>query len=103
KMAQIFVSVFGEKLVTKFLFDSDYADEPQLPSPSQLKYRILIKNKKLRAPFHPSVNMKMRINIGPNKAANGRTNSLVSNVSTGSLNDDEDDEYDDEDDEDEVD
>ena len=40
-------SVFGEKLVTKFLFESDFSDDPQLPSPSQLRYRILIKNKKL--------------------------------------------------------
>lgn len=102
RMAQIFLSVFGEKLVTKFLFESDYADEPQLPSPNQLKYRILIKNKKLRAPLHPSLNMKMRINIGA-KATNGRTNSLVSNVSTGSLNEDDDDEYDDEDDDDDGD
>ncbi|KAJ8673907.1 hypothetical protein QAD02_005169, partial [Eretmocerus hayati] len=46
KMAQIFQSVFGEKLVTKFLFDSDF-DDPQLPSPSQLRHRILIKNKKM--------------------------------------------------------
>lgn len=38
--------MFGEKLVTKFLFDSDF-DDPQLPSPSKLRYRILIKNKKL--------------------------------------------------------
>ncbi|XP_020282205.1 1-phosphatidylinositol 4,5-bisphosphate phosphodiesterase epsilon-1-like [Pseudomyrmex gracilis] len=47
RMAQIFQSVFGEKLVTKFLFESDFGDDPQLPSPSQLRYRILIKNKKL--------------------------------------------------------
>ncbi|XP_071630783.1 LOW QUALITY PROTEIN: 1-phosphatidylinositol 4,5-bisphosphate phosphodiesterase epsilon-1-like [Temnothorax longispinosus] len=47
RMAQIFQSVFGEKLVTKFLFESDFSDDPQLPSPSQLRYRILIKNKKL--------------------------------------------------------
>lgn len=47
KMAQLFQSIFGEKLVTKFLFDSDYNDEPILPSPSQLKHKILIKNKKL--------------------------------------------------------
>ncbi|CAB0031788.1 unnamed protein product [Trichogramma brassicae] len=39
-------SVFGDKLVSKFLTDSDF-DDPQLPSPSQLRYRILIKNKKL--------------------------------------------------------
>lgn len=42
-----FQSVFGEKLVTKFLFETDFGDDPQLPSPSQLRYRILIKNKKL--------------------------------------------------------
>lgn len=41
-----FQSVFGEKLVTKFL-ETDFSDDPQLPSPSQLRYRILIKNKKL--------------------------------------------------------
>lgn len=41
----IFQSVFGEKLVKGFMFDTDY--EPQLPSPSQLKYKILIKNKKI--------------------------------------------------------
>lgn len=39
--------VFGEKLVTNFLFDADYSDEPTLPSPIQLKNKILIKNKKL--------------------------------------------------------
>ncbi|XP_015590026.1 1-phosphatidylinositol 4,5-bisphosphate phosphodiesterase epsilon-1 isoform X2 [Cephus cinctus] len=47
RMAQIFQTVFGEKLVTKFLFDTDFGEDPQLPSPSQLRYRILIKNKKL--------------------------------------------------------
>ena len=41
-------SVFGDKLVTDFLFDTDFAEEPQLPSPNQLKYKILIKNKKLK-------------------------------------------------------
>ncbi|XP_072761213.1 1-phosphatidylinositol 4,5-bisphosphate phosphodiesterase epsilon-1 isoform X2 [Anoplolepis gracilipes] len=47
RMAQIFQSVFGDKLVTKFLFETDFSDDPQLPTPSQLRYRILIKNKKL--------------------------------------------------------
>lgn len=42
-MAQIFMQVFGEKLVTKFLFESDFSEDVHLPSPSQLKYRILIK------------------------------------------------------------
>lgn len=37
----------GEKLVTNFLFDCDYSDNPRLPSPWQLRNRILIKNKKM--------------------------------------------------------
>lgn len=40
--------VFGDKLVTSFLFESDFCEDPQLPSPNQLKYKILIKNKKAR-------------------------------------------------------
>lgn len=44
----LFQSVFGDKLITDFLFDSDFVDDPQLPSPNQLKYKILIKNKKLK-------------------------------------------------------
>ncbi|XP_022818821.1 1-phosphatidylinositol 4,5-bisphosphate phosphodiesterase epsilon-1-like [Spodoptera litura] len=46
-MASTFEAVFGEKLVTSFLFEVDYTDEPRLPSPEQLKYKVLIKNKKL--------------------------------------------------------
>ncbi|KAK3593089.1 hypothetical protein CHS0354_038127 [Potamilus streckersoni] len=53
KMAQIFKSVFGDKLVTQFLFDSDFTEDPQLPSPNQLKYKILIKNKKAREHLDP--------------------------------------------------
>lgn len=33
--------------MTQFLFDSDLDDDPYLPSPDQLRYKILIKNKKL--------------------------------------------------------
>ncbi|XP_053407871.1 uncharacterized protein LOC123546334 isoform X3 [Mercenaria mercenaria] len=47
KMAHIFRTVFGDKLVTQFLFDSDFTDDPVLPSPNQLRYKILIKNKKI--------------------------------------------------------
>lgn len=47
RMAQIFQTTFGDKLVTKFMFEADFNDEPMLPSPAQLKHRILIKNKKL--------------------------------------------------------
>ncbi|XP_028821670.1 1-phosphatidylinositol 4,5-bisphosphate phosphodiesterase epsilon-1 isoform X2 [Denticeps clupeoides] len=49
KMAEIFKSVFGDKLVTKFLFESDFSDDPLLPSPWQLRGKILLKNKKLKA------------------------------------------------------
>lgn len=40
-------TTFGEKLVTKFMFDNDYTDEPYLPAPEQLKHKIIIKNKKI--------------------------------------------------------
>ena len=33
--------------MNKFLYESDFGEDPQLPSPSQLRYRILIKNKKM--------------------------------------------------------
>lgn len=51
--------MFGERLVTKFLFESDFAEDPQLPSPAQLKYCILIKNKKLREPENPQALKKV--------------------------------------------
>ncbi|KAG8135422.1 hypothetical protein E2320_008445 [Naja naja] len=49
KMAEIFKNTFGDKLVTKFLFESDFSDDPLLPSPHQLRRKILLKNKKLKA------------------------------------------------------
>ncbi|XP_015230727.1 PREDICTED: 1-phosphatidylinositol 4,5-bisphosphate phosphodiesterase epsilon-1 isoform X2 [Cyprinodon variegatus] len=49
KMAEIFKSVFGERLVTRFLFEGDFSDDPHLPSPLQLRGKILLKNKKLKA------------------------------------------------------
>ena len=49
KMAQMFKSAFGDRLVTTFLFDSDYSDCPRLPSPWQLRNKIIIKNKKMIA------------------------------------------------------
>ncbi|GMT05809.1 hypothetical protein PENTCL1PPCAC_27983, partial [Pristionchus entomophagus] len=47
RMAQMFKTVLGDLLVTSFLFEADYSDSPHLPSPSQLKRKILIKNKKM--------------------------------------------------------
>ena len=55
KMAKIFQAVFGERLVSRFLFDADSGDEPRLPSPSQLRYRILVKNKKWHMDLLPSM------------------------------------------------
>ncbi|CAF3168684.1 unnamed protein product [Rotaria sp. Silwood2] len=46
-MAQTFVKVFGDKLIRKYIFDSDFNEDSLLPSPNQLKYKILIKNKKI--------------------------------------------------------
>ncbi|CAB1312833.1 unnamed protein product [Coregonus sp. 'balchen'] len=54
KMANIFKTVFGDKLVTKFLFESDFSDDPLLPSPWQLRGKILLKNKKLKAHQTPA-------------------------------------------------
>ena len=33
-MAQTFVKIFGDKLITKYMFDTDFNEDPLLPSPS---------------------------------------------------------------------
>ncbi|KAF2901192.1 hypothetical protein ILUMI_04995 [Ignelater luminosus] len=110
RMAHIFQRIFGEKLVTNFLFEADYSDEPMLPSPEQLKYRILIKNKKLimevpaPIPNYPPMSTPVRPGSGMRHSVPGRTSSIISNTSSSSFNDDfSDDDYDDEDDEDNID
>lgn len=101
--------VFGDKLVTSFLFEADYSDEPSLPSPEQLKNRILIKNKKLimevPAPLSFAVmSTPMRPGGGVRHSVPGRTSSIISNTSSSSFNDDfSDDDYDDDDDDDNID
>lgn len=107
RMAHIFMTTFGDKLVNKFLFDADYGDEPSLPSPQQLKHKILVKNKKLvidvPVPFSSqpgSRTSQLRHQI----SQPGRTSSIISNVSSGSVTEEfSDDEYDDEDDYDNID
>ncbi|CAM1326028.1 PLCE1 (predicted) [Pycnogonum litorale] len=94
KMAQIFLSVFGDKLLTRMISDLDF-DDPQLPSPNHLKYKVLIKNKKLRTRVYAAMKNKSKSDM--------RANSIASNTSTCSLNDEEDDDYDDEDDDDDDD
>ncbi|KAK3797679.1 hypothetical protein RRG08_054698 [Elysia crispata] len=91
KMAQIFMSVFGDKLVTDFLFDTDFAEEPQLPSPNQLKYKILIKNKKLKDNESLSAAKKLY--------TQSRASSIPSSETT-SMNDFDDDDDEDEDEDD---
>lgn len=92
--------------MTKFLFEADFGDEPQLPSPSQLKYRILVKNKKLTAeiPTWPTQRGgggrggARPVQQGASGA--GRASSIISNTSGGSVNDDFSDDDDDDDDDD---
>lgn len=104
RMAQIFQKTFGDKLVTNFLFESDYSEEPVLPSPSQLRYRVLIKNKKLMVDVPttilPNTNMgtPVKPSFGARHTVPGRTSSIISNASSSSFNDDfSDDDFDDED------
>ncbi|XP_057214152.1 1-phosphatidylinositol 4,5-bisphosphate phosphodiesterase epsilon-1 isoform X3 [Triplophysa rosa] len=95
KMAEIFKTVFGEKLVTKFLFESDFADEPRLPSPLQLRGKILLKNKKLKAHQAPVDILKQKAHQLAHMQA--QANSSTSNGTACGNNDDEEedeDEYD---------
>ncbi|XP_053978148.1 1-phosphatidylinositol 4,5-bisphosphate phosphodiesterase epsilon-1-like isoform X2 [Hylaeus volcanicus] len=105
RMAQIFQSVFGEKLVTKFLFETDFGDDPQLPSPSQLRYKILIKNKKLvmdpTGPLaHPPLSHrgKMLMSDRASSMKQMRTDVSTASVVEYFSEDDDDEEDDDEDD-----
>ena len=45
------------------MFDSDFLEDVYLPSPNQLKYKILIKNKKLQ----PRQSSKQRVCCDPVK------------------------------------
>ncbi|XP_066603951.1 1-phosphatidylinositol 4,5-bisphosphate phosphodiesterase epsilon-1-like isoform X2 [Prorops nasuta] len=105
RMAQIFQSVFGEKLVTKFLYETDFGDDPQLPSPSQLRYRILIKNKKLvvdpTAPLaHVPLGHRGKMLMSDRASSMKQMRTDISNASVVEYfsEDDDDEEDDDEDD-----
>uniref|UniRef100_A0A8C1RHV5 Phosphoinositide phospholipase C n=1 Tax=Cyprinus carpio TaxID=7962 RepID=A0A8C1RHV5_CYPCA len=95
KMAEIFKTVFGEKLVTKFLFESDFADEPLLPSPLQLRGKILLKNKKLKAHQAPVDILKQKAHQLAHMQAQAN-NGTVSGTSLGNNDEEEEeeDEYD---------
>jgi phosphatidylinositol phospholipase C epsilon len=66
RMAQIFVKVFGDKLITKYMFDTDFYEDPLLPSPNQLKYKILIKNKKINKMQSTTQLSKQKVQLSVN-------------------------------------
>uniref|UniRef100_A0AAY4BXV5 Phosphoinositide phospholipase C n=1 Tax=Denticeps clupeoides TaxID=299321 RepID=A0AAY4BXV5_9TELE len=92
KMAEIFKTVFGDKLVTKFLFESDFSDDPLLPSPWQLRGKILLKNKKLKAHQAPVDILKQKAHQLAYMQAQA-SNGPVAGSSPGA-NEDEDEEED---------
>ncbi|XP_066475456.1 1-phosphatidylinositol 4,5-bisphosphate phosphodiesterase epsilon-1 [Tiliqua scincoides] len=95
KMADIFKNTFGYKLVTKFLFESDFSDDPMLPSPHQLKRKILLKNKKLKAHQTPVDILKQKAHQLASMQAQASNGSNVGNLSsTNEEEEDEEDEYD---------
>ncbi|NWI19117.1 PLCE1 phosphodiesterase, partial [Crypturellus soui] len=95
KMADIFKGVFGDKLVTKFLFESDFSDDPMLPSPGQLKGKILLKNKKLKAHQTPVDILKQKAHqLAHLQAQASNGGSASTPTSTNEEEEDEEDEYD---------
>ncbi|KAM8924219.1 1-phosphatidylinositol 4,5-bisphosphate phosphodiesterase epsilon-1 isoform 2-T2 [Pelodytes ibericus] len=93
KMADIFKTVFGDKLVTKFLFESDFSDDPMLPSPWQLRKKVLLKNKKLKAHHTPVDILKQKAHQLASMQAQASNGTHMVNTSTN--NEEEEDEEDD--------
>ncbi|XP_039628042.1 1-phosphatidylinositol 4,5-bisphosphate phosphodiesterase epsilon-1 isoform X3 [Polypterus senegalus] len=95
KMAEIFKNVFGEKLVTRFLFESDFSDDPLLPSPLQLKGKILLKNKKLKAHQAPVDILKQKAHqLAFMQAQNSNGSPATNSLTNNEEDEDEEDEYD---------
>ncbi|XP_033962610.1 1-phosphatidylinositol 4,5-bisphosphate phosphodiesterase epsilon-1 isoform X2 [Pseudochaenichthys georgianus] len=97
KMAEIFKTVIGERLVTRFLFESDFNDDPHLPSPLQLRGRILLKNKKLKAHQAPVDILKQKAHQLAHmqaQASNGSPGVTSPNNHTNEEEEEEEDEYD---------
>uniref|UniRef100_A0A8C9X4P7 Phosphoinositide phospholipase C n=1 Tax=Sander lucioperca TaxID=283035 RepID=A0A8C9X4P7_SANLU len=97
KMAEIFKTVFGERLVTRFLFESDFSDDPHLPSPLQLRGRILLKNKKLKAHQAPVDILKQKAHQLAHmqaQASNGSPAVTSPGNHTNEEEEEEEDEYD---------
>ncbi|XP_068610524.1 1-phosphatidylinositol 4,5-bisphosphate phosphodiesterase epsilon-1 [Brachionichthys hirsutus] len=97
KMAEIFKTVFGERLVTRFLVESDFSDDPHLPSPLQLRGRILLKNKKLKAHQAPVDILKQKAHQLAHmqaQASNGSPGVPSASNHTNEEEEEEEDEYD---------
>ncbi|XP_029953283.1 1-phosphatidylinositol 4,5-bisphosphate phosphodiesterase epsilon-1 isoform X2 [Salarias fasciatus] len=97
KMAEIFKTVFGERLVTRFLFESDFSDDPHLPSPLQLRGRILLKNKKLKAHQAPVDLLKQKAHQLAHmqaQASNGSPGGTSPSNHTNEEEEEEEDDYD---------
>ncbi|XP_054454527.1 1-phosphatidylinositol 4,5-bisphosphate phosphodiesterase epsilon-1 isoform X2 [Anoplopoma fimbria] len=97
KMAEIFKTVFGERLVTRFLFESDFSDDPHLPSPLQLRGKILLKNKKLKAHQAPVDILKQKAHQLAHmqaQASNGSPGVTSPGNHTNEEEEEEEDEYD---------
>jgi phosphatidylinositol phospholipase C epsilon len=86
RMAQTFVKVFGEKLITKYMFDTDFNEDSLLPSPNQLKYKILIKNKKISKMHSTTQLSKQKVQLSVNYR-----NSVYSSPDDNEEDDDSDD------------
>ncbi len=86
RMAQTFVKVFGEKLITKYMFETDFNEDSLLPSPNQLKYKILIKNKKISKMHSTTQLSKQRVQLSVNYR-----NSVYSSPEDNEEDDDSDD------------
>ncbi|XP_075314190.1 1-phosphatidylinositol 4,5-bisphosphate phosphodiesterase epsilon-1 isoform X2 [Odontesthes bonariensis] len=97
KMAEIFKTVFGERLVTRFLFESDFSDDPHLPAPLQLRDKILLKNKKLKAHQAPVDILKQKAHQLAHmqaQASNGSPGVTSSGNHANEEEEEEEDEYD---------
>uniref|UniRef100_A0A3Q4BGW2 Phosphoinositide phospholipase C n=1 Tax=Mola mola TaxID=94237 RepID=A0A3Q4BGW2_MOLML len=97
KMAEIFKTVFGEHLVTRFLFESDFSDDPHLPSPLQLRRKILLKNKKLKAHQAPVDILKQKAHQLAHmqaQASNGSPGITSPGTHANEEEEEEEDEYD---------
>ncbi|KAM6898546.1 1-phosphatidylinositol 4,5-bisphosphate phosphodiesterase epsilon-1 isoform 2-T2 [Lycodopsis pacificus] len=93
-MAEIFKTVFGERLVTRFLFESDFSDDPHLPSPLQLRGRILLKNKKLKAHQAPVDILKQKAHQLAHMQAQASNGSPAVNSPGNHTNEEEEEEED---------